>query len=124
MTRPRYNLRMTPDSCLFCKIIAGQIPSKKVFEDEHTYAFEDLDPQAPAHVLIVPKRHIAGLKEATAEDAAAIGECQLAAAHIARERGLEGGYRTVFNVGPDAGQTVFHLHLHLLGGRKLGWPPG
>lgn len=110
--------------CLFCKIIAGQIPSKKVFEDEHTYAFEDLDPKAPTHALIVPKRHIAGLKEATPEDATAIGQCQLAAAQIAHERGLEGGYRTVFNVGPDAGQTVFHLHLHLLGGRKLGWPPG
>ncbi|MEO8725561.1 MAG: histidine triad nucleotide-binding protein [Acidobacteriaceae bacterium] len=112
------------DSCLFCKIIAGEIPSKKVFEDEHTYAFEDLDPKAPTHVLIIPKRHIAGLKEATSEDAAAIGHCQLAAAQIARERALEGGYRTVFNVGPDAGQTVFHLHLHLLGGRTLGWPPG
>lgn len=115
---------MTLDSCLFCKIVAGQIPSKKVFEDEHTYAFEDLDPKASTHVLIVPKRHIAGLKEAVAEDAAVIGQCQLAAAQIARERGLESGYRTVFNVGPDAGQTVLHLHLHLLGGRKLGWPPG
>ena len=115
---------MTSDSCLFCKIVAGQIPSKKVFEDEHTYAFEDIDPKAPTHVVIVPKRHVIDLKEATAEDAEAIGQCNLAAARIARERGLETGYRTVFNVGPDAGQTVFHLHLHLLGGRKLGWPPG
>jgi len=110
--------------CLFCKIIAGQIPSKKVYEDEHTFAFEDIDPQAPTHVLIVPKRHVAGLKEAQETDAATIGHCHLAAAAIARARGLEGGYRTVFNVGPDAGQTVFHLHLHLLGGRKMTWPPG
>lgn len=110
--------------CLFCKIIAGQVPAKKVYEDEHTLAFEDLDPKAPTHVLIVPKRHLAGLQEAQPEDAELIGQCHLAAAHIARERGLENGYRTILNVGPDAGQSVLHLHLHLLGGRKLAWPPG
>lgn len=110
--------------CLFCKIIAGQIPSKKVYEDERAYAFEDINPQAPTHVLIIPKRHVAGLKEAQAEDAEIIGYCHLVAAKLARERGIEDGYRTVFNVGARAGQSVFHLHLHLLGGRLLKWPPG
>jgi histidine triad (HIT) family protein len=110
--------------CLFCKMIAGQIPTKKVYEDEKTFAFHDINPQAPTHVLIIPKKHIAGLKEATPEDAEIIGYCQLVAAKIARERDIENGYRTVYNVGPGAGQSVFHLHLHLLGGRKLAWPPG
>ena len=110
--------------CLFCKIVAGEIPSKKVFEDEYTFAFEDIDPKAPTHVLIVPKKHIRGLKEASAEDAEIVGRCHLVAAEIARRRGIEAGYRTVLNVGPGAGQSVFHLHLHLLGGRDLHWPPG
>lgn len=112
------------NDCLFCKIIAGTIPSKKVFEDERTFAFDDINPQAPTHVLIVPKQHVRGLKEAAAEDADLLGHCQLVAAQIARQRGIEDGYRTVFNVGPRAGQSVFHLHLHLLGGRDLRWPPG
>lgn len=110
--------------CLFCKIIAGKIPSKKVYEDERTYAFEDLNPQAPVHALIIPKKHIVGLKEAEDADAELLGYCQLVAAKIARERGIENGYRTVYNVGPGAGQSVFHIHLHLLGGRALHWPPG
>ena len=110
--------------CLFCKIIAGAIPAKKVFEDERAFAFDDINPQAPTHVLIVPKKHIRGLKEAATEDADLLGYCQLVAAEIARQRGIEDGYRTVFNVGPRAGQSVFHLHLHLLGGRDLRWPPG
>lgn len=110
--------------CLFCKIIAGQIPSKKVYEDEKAYAFHDINGQAPTHVLIVPKKHIRGLKEATEEDAELLGYCQIVAAKIARERGIEDGYRTVYNVGARAGQSVFHLHLHLLGGRDLHWPPG
>ncbi|MCI0356080.1 MAG: histidine triad nucleotide-binding protein [Acidobacteria bacterium] len=110
--------------CLFCKIIAGTIPSKKVFEDERAFAFDDINPQAPTHVLIVSKKHLRGLKEAAAEDAELLGYCQLVAAQIARQRGIEEGYRTVFNVGPRAGQSVFHLHLHLLGGRDLRWPPG
>jgi histidine triad (HIT) family protein len=110
--------------CLFCKMIAGEIPTKKVYEDEKTFAFHDTNPQAPTHVLIVPKKHIVGLKEASPEDAEIIGYCQVVAAKIARERNIENGYRTVYNVGPDAGQSVFHLHLHLLGGRKLSWPPG
>lgn len=110
--------------CLFCRIVAGEIPSRRVYEDERIVAFEDIQPGAPTHVLLVPRRHIAGLAEAGAPEAALLGELQLRAAAIAHERGLEGGYRTVLNVGPDAGQSVFHLHLHLLGGRKLHWPPG
>lgn len=110
--------------CLFCKIIRGEIPSKKVYEDEHTFAFEDLNPQGPTHVLVVPKKHIRGLKEAAPEDAEVVGRCHLAAAEIARQRGIEGGYRTVLNVGPGAGQSVFHMHVHLIGGRPLKWPPG
>jgi len=110
--------------CLFCKIIAGQIPTKKVYEDHRVVAFEDIQPQAPTHVLIIPKQHIIGLKEAKPEDAEILGYCQLTAAKIARERGIEEGYRTVYNVGPRAGQSVFHVHLHLIGGRDMKWPPG
>jgi len=105
-------------------MIAGHIPTKKAYEDDKTFAFHDINPQAPTHILIVPKKHIAGLKEATPEDAEIIGYCQLVAAKLARERDIENGYRTVYNVGHGAGQSVFHLHLHLLGGRKLSWPPG
>jgi len=110
--------------CLFCKIVNGDIPAKKVLEDKHVLAFEDLHPHAPTHVLIVPKKHIRGLKEAKAEDAELVGRLHLAAAEIARQRGIEDGYRTVLNVGPKSGQSVFHMHLHLLGGRDLHWPPG
>jgi len=110
--------------CLFCRIVAGEIPAKKVYEDEHTFAFEDLNPQAPTHVLIVPKKHIRGLKEATLEEAEIVGRCHLTAAHLARTRNIEEGYRTVLNVGPKSGQSVFHLHVHLIGGRNLSWPPG
>jgi histidine triad (HIT) family protein len=112
------------ENCLFCRIVAGEIPARKVYEDEHTFAFEDIDPKAPTHVLVVPKKHIRGLKETSPEDAEIIGLCQLTAARVARERGIENGYRTVLNVGPGAGQSVFHLHVHLLGGRALKWPPG
>jgi histidine triad (HIT) family protein len=105
-------------------MVGGEIPVKKVYEDDLTFAFEDIKPQAPTHVLIVPKKHIVGLKEATPEQAEILGRCQLAAAQIARDRKIENGYRTVYNVGPGAGQSVFHLHLHLLGGRPLSWPPG
>ena len=112
------------NDCIFCRIVKGEIPSKKVYEDEHTYAFEDLDPKAPTHVLVVPKKHIRGLKEAEEIDAEVVGRCHLTAAKIAKERGIEEGYRTVLNVGPGSGQSVFHMHVHLLGGRKLSWPPG
>ena len=111
-------------NCLFCRILRGEIPAKKVHEDDHVFAFEDVNPQAPTHVLIIPKKHFAGLKEAQAADAEIIGRCHLAAALIARQRNIEQGYRTVLNVGPGAGQSVFHLHVHLLGGRPLTWPPG
>ncbi len=110
--------------CLFCKLIAGKIPSKKIYEDDRVFAFEDINPQAPTHVLVIPKQHIEGLNKASAEDAEILGHVQLAAANIARDRGIESGYRTVLNVGPGAGQSVFHIHLHLLGGRNLSWPPG
>lgn len=110
--------------CLFCRIMRGELPAKKIYEDKETFVFEDIRPQAPTHVLIVPKKHIEGLDKASAEDAEIIGKCHLVAAQIARDRDIEDGYRTVYNVGPGAGQSVFHLHLHLLGGRPLGWPPG
>lgn len=110
--------------CLFCKIIAGKIPSRKVYEDERLFAFEDLHPTAPTHVLIIPKQHIEGLNKAEQSDAEILGHMQLAAASIGRERGIEDGYRTVLNVGPRSGQSVFHIHLHLIGGRDMSWPPG
>jgi histidine triad (HIT) family protein len=110
--------------CLFCKIAAKQIPSKVVFEDDEVFAFEDIGPQAPTHVLIIPRRHIASLEEATPEDQAVLGKLQLVAADLARKLKLAGGYRTVVNTGEGAGQSVFHLHLHLLGGRSFRWPPG
>ena len=110
--------------CLFCKILNGEIPAKKVFEDDDVFAFEDIKPHAPTHVLIIPRKHVRGLKEAQKEDAELIGRLHLAAAEIARQRGIEDGYRTVLNVGPKSGQSVFHMHVHLLGGRDLDWPPG
>jgi len=115
---------MTDPNCPFCRIMRGELPSKKVYEDDHVYAFEDIHPKAPTHVLIIPKKHFAGLKEAEAADAEVIGRCHLVAAEIARQRKIENGYRTVLNVGPESGQSVFHLHVHLLGGRRLTWPPG
>ena len=110
--------------CLFCRIVRGELPTRKIYEDDRALAFNDINPQAPMHVLIIPKKHIVGLKEATPEDAELIGYCHLLAAKIARDRGMEEGYQTVYNVGPKAGQSVFHLHLHLIGGRNLSWPPG
>jgi histidine triad (HIT) family protein len=113
------------DDCLFCKIIKGEIKSKKVFENEKIFAFEDINPKAPVHILIVPKRHIASLNEITSKDKEILGEILLAAKNIAKEKNIDkSGYRTVFNTGSDAGQAVFHIHLHLLGGRKFSWPAG
>ena len=112
-------------SCIFCHIVEGKIPASKVFEDDELLAFEDINPQAPLHVLIVPKVHIATTNELTAEHDALIGRMTRRAASIARERGYDGaGYRTVINCNAQAGQTVFHLHLHVLGGRTMTWPPG
>ena len=110
--------------CLFCKIAATKIPAKMVYEDSEIFAFEDIGPKAPAHILICPRKHIASLNEATAEDQAVLGKMQLVAAELARKHGLLAGYRTVVNSGAGAGQTVFHLHMHLLGGREFAWPPG
>jgi histidine triad (HIT) family protein len=112
-------------SCLFCRIIAGEIPASKVYEDERLFAFRDINPQAPLHVLIVPREHIGSLNSVTAEHDALVGQMHRCAAALAAASGYaESGYRTVLNCNADAGQTVFHLHLHVLAGRKLGWPPG
>ena len=105
--------------CLFCKIIAGEIPSARVYEDEAVYAFRDISPQAPVHILIVPKHHIGGMDEITPENAACISAIFTAISKIAQAQGLENGYRVVNNCKEDGGQTVFHLHFHLLGGKKL-----
>ena len=111
--------------CLFCKIIAREIPASIVYEDDLVLAFNDINPQGPTHVLLVPKRHIATLNDLGPEDDAIVGEVVRRAAAIAKERGIDaGGFRTVFNTNRAAGQTVFHIHLHLIGGRPLTWPPG
>ncbi len=111
--------------CLFCKIVKREIPATIIYEDDRVLAFNDINPQAPTHVLVVPKRHIATLTDLVRGDDAIVGELVRRAAAIAAERGISaGGFRTVFNTNRDAGQTVFHIHLHLLGGRSLGWPPG
>ncbi|MEJ2653176.1 MAG: histidine triad nucleotide-binding protein [Gammaproteobacteria bacterium] len=113
------------DTCLFCKMVAGEIQPAKVYEDEHILAFRDISPQAPVHILVIPKAHIAGLNELKEEHAELVGRLYLAAGHIAREEGIsERGYRTVMNCNAEGGQTVFHLHLHLMGGRQMTWPPG
>jgi histidine triad (HIT) family protein len=112
------------DDCLFCKISRKEIPAKLVYDDEEIFAFEDIQPQAPTHILICPRKHLVSLADAEAEDATMLGRMQLIAAKLAAERKLTDGYRTVFNNGRGAGQSVFHLHLHLLGGRAFRWPPG
>ena len=111
--------------CLFCKIIAGEIPSEKLYEDDYVYAFKDITPVAPLHALIIPKKHISTLNDLESPDAETMGTLFLAAGQIAKQQGYaEAGYRTVMNCGEAAGQTVFHVHLHLLAGRDLSWPPG
>ncbi len=111
--------------CLFCKIRDGQIPAAVTHRDDDVIAFKDINPKAPFHQLVIPVRHIDSLATASAEDATILGKLMLAGARLARESGLaENGFRVVMNAGPDAGQTVFHVHLHVLAGRPLGWPPG
>lgn len=111
--------------CLFCKIVAGEIPATVVLDNTEVVAFRDLNPAAPTHVLVVPKRHIVGVDHVTAEDGDVLAAMFLAAKAVAVADGVnESGYRTVFNVGSDSGQTVPHLHLHVLGGRNMAWPPG
>lgn len=111
--------------CLFCKFINGEIQPNTVYEDDEVLAFRDIDPQAPTHILVVPKRHIATLNDLQSEDGALIGKLYLTAQRIARQEGIdEAGYRTVVNCNEQAGQSVFHIHLHLLGGRDMRWPPG
>jgi histidine triad (HIT) family protein len=115
----------TSEVCIFCKIVAGELPAAKVFEDERAIAFSDINPQAPTHALVIPRAHIASLNEAVESDEALLGHLLRVAARVAREAGhAEGGFRTVVNTNADAGQTVFHVHVHVLGGRKLTWPPG
>jgi len=116
---------MSENNCLFCRIIAGEIPSNKVYEDDQAFAFRDINPQAPTHVLIIPKKHIASLNDASQDDQALLGHLTLVASKLANQLGAAGrGYRTVINTGAGAGQSVWHIHVHLLGGRELGWPPG
>ncbi len=112
-------------SCLFCQIVDKKIDSDIVYEDEHLLAFKDINPQAPTHILVIPKKHIATLNELTPDDPALVGEMVYRAKELAKEQGIaESGYRLVLNCNKDGGQAVFHIHLHLLGGRGLGWPPG
>ena len=110
--------------CLFCKIAAGEIPSNKLYEDEELIAFYDIDPQAPLHFLVVPKQHITSAQELSEENAALLGHIYGVIARLCREQGCEKGYRVVTNVGEDGGQTVPHLHFHVLAKRSLAWPPG
>jgi len=112
-------------ACLFCRIAAGEIPATRVYEDERIVAFDDLNPQAPMHVLIIPRAHVATLNDLSAEHDSLVGEMVRRAAALAAERGYAGdGFRTVFNCNSHAGQSVFHIHLHVLAGRRLAWPPG
>jgi histidine triad (HIT) family protein len=111
--------------CLFCKFVRKEIPTRIVFEDDACFAFEDINPKAPVHVLIIPKKHIGSLNEMASEEDGGFGHLAHVAGQIAREKQVhQSGYRVVVNTGPDAGQSVFHIHLHLLGGRPMAWPPG
>lgn len=112
------------DNCLFCKIVSGQIPSSKAYEDEKVLAFHDIDPKAPVHILIVPKKHVASIAALEEEDFELVAHIMRVVKQIAAEQGLVSGFRVVANTGREGGQTVDHLHFHLLGGRALGWPPG
>jgi histidine triad (HIT) family protein len=111
-------------ACVFCRIVRGEAPARIVYQDEDVTAFHDLRPRAPTHLLIVPNRHIAGVAEIEPADSALLGKLFIVARRLAEQEGIVDGYRLVINNGPRAGQSVFHLHVHLLGGRRLGWPPG
>lgn len=116
---------MNPSDCIFCRIAAGEIPAQVVYQDEHVVAFRDIDPQAPMHVLVIPRSHVASLESAADADRELLGRMLLGASAAARAEGYaESGYRAVLNVGADGGQLVPHVHVHVLGGRGLGWPPG
>ena len=116
---------MAESNCLFCQICAGEIPSTNIYSDDRAVAFRDINPQAPVHALIIPRAHIESLDEATQRDESLLGHLLRVAARVANQEGLsESGYRTVINTGAGAGQSVFHLHLHVIGGRALVWPPG
>jgi histidine triad (HIT) family protein len=110
--------------CLFCKIAAGTLPVTRLYEDEHVLAFPDIHPQAPTHILVIPKQHLASAAHATPQETPLLGQLLAAATEVARQQTLGNGYRLVINTGADGGQTVDHLHVHLLGGRPMGWPPG
>jgi histidine triad (HIT) family protein len=110
--------------CIFCKIVDGSIPSKKVRDDETLVAFYDIEPKAPTHILVIPKKHVSSLADAKKADEAVLGRLLIAAAEIAREQGLARGFRVVISTGAEGGQTVDHLHLHVMGGRQMHWPPG
>jgi histidine triad (HIT) family protein len=113
------------DSCLFCKIVRGERPATLLHEDERAVAFADINPQAPTHILVIPRKHISTLADAGDEDQGLLGHLLLVGAQLAREQGLvQRGFRTVINTNADAGQTVFHIHVHIIGGRRMGWPPG
>ena len=111
-------------TCVFCRIVAGEIPARKVYETGTLLAFHDTSPKAPTHILLIPKKHIARLADITDEDAALMGQLILAARDVAAQQGVSDGFRLVSNNGADSGQSVFHIHWHLLGGRRMAWPPG
>lgn len=112
-------------ACIFCRIIGGSIPAKIVYQDEHTLAFDDINPQAPVHTLVIPKRHVGSVQDLGESDQSLLGYMLLTCAKIAKDKGLsESGFRLIANTGRDGGQTVFHLHFHVMGGRHMGWPPG
>ncbi|MBU0728257.1 MAG: histidine triad nucleotide-binding protein [Proteobacteria bacterium] len=111
------------DNCLFCKIVKGEIPSRKIYEDDAVYAFWDINPEAPKHFLVIPKKHLTGPSDVAAQDETLAGKLISTGARLAHENGID-NFRLVMNNGAGAGQTVFHLHMHVLGGRPMGWPPG
>ena len=113
------------NDCLFCKMISGEIPCDIVYEDESVFAFRDIDPKAPTHILLIPRKHIRSINELGESERNLAGELLLTAKKIAKDEGIdESGFRTIFNTNSDGGQTVFHIHMHILGGRKMAWPPG